>query len=139
MEAFVRATLYFSHTDGSPQSAIEKVLRANDELFRSYGIRVSFEIAGSPGEAYALESALGLGLLGACGGGVVDLDKSYVVINGRMIPLDGDVKVLADRMAEAILSAIVEANTAAEGDEYIVSLREPPSTFGAAEYLVEAA
>lgn len=144
MIPFIQASLYLPHTDGSPFEKIEKVLRANDELFRHYGIRVSFDVASSISEAINAIPTIEVGAITLKDdeGEVLDPDKSYIIINGKFIPIEGDEETLAKRIADAIFSVIVETGLAAaesEEAEYLASFREPPRKFGAMEYVLEAA
>lgn len=144
MIPFIQASLYLSHTDGSPFEKIEKVLRANDELFRHYGIRISFDVASSISEAVNAIPIIGVGAITQKDdeGEVLDPDKSYIIINGKFIPIEGDEETLAKRIADAIFSMIVETGLAvadSEETEYLASFREPPRKFGAMEYVLEAA
>lgn len=145
MIPFIHASLHLSHTDGPPSEKIEKVLRANDELFRSYGIRISFDVSGSLSDEVG--PVVGGHCLGVGSGclqeGFVDPDKSYIIINDKyVVPIEGDVSTLARKLADTILAIIVESGqmTAdAEDSEYMISFREPPGRFGATEYVLEAA
>ncbi len=144
MIPFIKASLYLPHTDGSPFEKIEKVLKANDELFKHYGIRISFDVASSISEAVTRIPVADVGAVipRDADGEVVDPDKSYIIINGKFIPIDGDEETLAKRIADAIFSIIVETGLAAaesEEAEYIASFREPPRKFGAMDYVLEAA
>lgn len=145
MVPLIRASLYISQLDGSPLSKIEKVLRANEELFRHYGIRLSFDIVSPVGEVSNLTPSTGLSVVESDGDdnltlwNMADPDRSYVVIDGVPIPIEGDESDLAMRLADVVISMIAQSGLIAGPEErQLAWTREPPGDFGAVEYVLEA-